>query len=425
MSDTLGVVKDGRLLFGKNSDRSPNEAQIIEYHDALMHFDTDLFIEYARKKPVTHERKAMLSATYIEVEQVRETHAVLLSRPQRMWGAEMGANDCGVCIGSEAVFTKGGYDKTGLTGPDLLRLGLERGDSAESALKVIIENLEKYGQGGSCGYDCEFYYNNSFLIADTENIYVLDTCHREWAWKRYARATVSNRLTLGSDADAYSGESNDFKKAHSDLVYSAFSRADRRREITAKALEKAETPADMMAVLRAHDAKAPFASGSVSSPCMHFGGLVGEHTTQSMVADVTKERTVLWLTGSSCPCVSLFKPWLFGGKPVCPVFYENDTGGEYYWRRSESFRRALIGKALPEDYYAQRDELQNEWIAAADECADSDFTELSGRCVEQEREFFAKWGGYDFPDVICPPGFKKRWAEKNKTFETESSDFGL
>ena len=44
--------------------------------------------------------------TYVEVEQVAHTHAVILSKPAWMWGAEMGANDQGVCVGNEAVYTK-------------------------------------------------------------------------------------------------------------------------------------------------------------------------------------------------------------------------------------------------------------------------------------------------------------------------------
>lgn len=47
-----------------------------------------------------------LQCTYIQISQVEQTHAVVLSKPAWMWGAEMGANDQGVCIGNEAVWTQ-------------------------------------------------------------------------------------------------------------------------------------------------------------------------------------------------------------------------------------------------------------------------------------------------------------------------------
>lgn len=62
--------------------------------------------------------------TYIEMDQVPHTHAVILSKPSWMWGAEMGSNDQGVCIGNEAVWTKlnGPEDlNEKLLGMDILR----------------------------------------------------------------------------------------------------------------------------------------------------------------------------------------------------------------------------------------------------------------------------------------------------------------
>lgn len=65
-----------------------------------------------------------LQCTYIEVEQVPKTHAVILSRPSWLWGAEMGANEHGVCIGNEAVWTKEPVGEgEALLGMDLLRWG--------------------------------------------------------------------------------------------------------------------------------------------------------------------------------------------------------------------------------------------------------------------------------------------------------------
>lgn len=48
----------------------------------------------------------MFQCTYISIDQVKHTNAVILSKPSWMWGAEMGANQHGVCIGNEAVWTK-------------------------------------------------------------------------------------------------------------------------------------------------------------------------------------------------------------------------------------------------------------------------------------------------------------------------------
>ncbi|MFR7950941.1 MAG: carcinine hydrolase/isopenicillin-N N-acyltransferase family protein, partial [Acutalibacteraceae bacterium] len=119
MCDTVYLKRERRAFFGKNSDRSPNEAHLMLRVPAR---------EYAEGE--------MLRATYISVPQVRHTYACVLLKPHWIWGAEMGWNEFGLNIGNEAVFTREKREKQdGLIGMDLLRLALERCRSAKEALK--------------------------------------------------------------------------------------------------------------------------------------------------------------------------------------------------------------------------------------------------------------------------------------------------
>ena len=66
-----------------------------------------------------------IKCTYIAIPQVATTHGVVLSKPAWLWGAEIGANEHGVAIGNEAVWSRSSdpeYDSVKrLLGMDLLR----------------------------------------------------------------------------------------------------------------------------------------------------------------------------------------------------------------------------------------------------------------------------------------------------------------
>lgn len=126
------------VVFGKNADRPRHEVQEIAYIPSAVHRPGDK----VQVRTVPGQRRdgsrcprasGVMSAlglspavspqcTYIEIEQVERTHAVVLSRPAWLWGAEMGANEHGVCVGNEGVWTREpvGEDEA-LLGMDLVR----------------------------------------------------------------------------------------------------------------------------------------------------------------------------------------------------------------------------------------------------------------------------------------------------------------
>jgi dipeptidase len=249
-------------IFAKNSDRSCNEPNLVQFI------------------PGGETKEETVMCTYISVPQVKKKHSVLLVRPSWMWGAEMGINELGVIIGNEAVFTKSKGKKTNrLLGMDILRLALERADNAKEGLDEIISALTTYGQGGNCGFDKKFYYDNSFLVADRHDAYIIETSGYEYKTKKLGNyGNISNRLSI---------EEDDFAKIHTNKLITYFAGSMKRQISGCNNIQNAENIRDVFAALRAHDTddrQKLYTKGSVSSVCMHQS-LLGDHTTGSMVVD--------------------------------------------------------------------------------------------------------------------------------------------
>ena len=395
MCDTIGKrIGENHSIFAKNSDRSPNEPQIIEY--------------IAHKQ---HSEKK-LKCTYITIDQAEETNAMVLSRPVWLWGAEMGVNEHGVCIGNEAVFTKGKYGEDSLIGMDYVRLGLERGNTAYEAVCVITGLLEQYGQGGNCGYDKNFRYDNSYLIMDRQEIYVLETAGKDWAYKKYDHASISNRLTLGDDCDAYSGERCNFKKEHSDFLFSTFSAAAGRRKRIC--CHKLDSVFDAFAALRQHTVDDPMCRGTVSSVCMHAGDLFADQTTSSMVVELTDDINI-YVTGCSRPCISVFKPYGFEAGGI--INEEGAENADAYWKRAEVRQRELLGKIIPDEYYFERDALEIKIIEdfKAETPEGKPKEDLKAAVLQVENAFHDRWCTYPIEEGDTSRNFDRYWRKKNKT----------
>eukprot|EP00069_Balaena_mysticetus_P003310 bmy_16607T0 len=183
-------AKDGLVVFGKNSARPRDEVQEIVYFSAA-----------------DHEPESKAECTYISIDQVPRTHAIVISRPAWLWGAEMGANEHGVCIANEAINAREPAAETeALLGMDLVRLGLERGATAKEALDVIVALLEEHGQGGNYYEDANSYHSfqSAYLIVDSGEAWVLETVGKYWAAERITEGVkcICNQLSLMTKIDA-------------------------------------------------------------------------------------------------------------------------------------------------------------------------------------------------------------------------------
>jgi len=415
MCDTLVAVgdatADGSVILAKNSDREPNEAQVLTH------------------VPRTHHAPgSTVQCTYIEIPQVQETYEVILSRPFWMWGCEMGGNEWGVAIGNEAVFTREPYHKSpALTGMDLARLALERARTARQAVEIITTLLEEYGQGGNCGFKHPLYYYNSFIVADPQEAWVLETVGRLWAAEQVRDIrTISNGLTIGKRWDmaspglvehaikkgwCRSTEEFDLARCYSDPLMTRLDGC-RARQCRSTALLEAQqghiTVETMMAALRDHNSDDPSWRPSrgwlMETLCAHAGAGPTRPTQSvaSMVAHLRPDRPVWWMTGTSAPCTGLFKPIYLngGGLPdLGPQPGGNHNPATLWWQH-ERLHRAVL-RDYPTRlalYRAERDALEAtflleeaEMLAATRGKHHVDLAAFTASCFNRAAEATTRW----------------------------------
>ena len=403
MCDTFVALADatidGSVILAKNSDREPNEAHEVVLVAAAEHQPTD-----------------SVRCTYVEIPQAGRTHAVLLAKPYWIWGAEMGANEHGVVIGNEAVFTKVAHEtEPGLIGMDLLRLGLERAATAAEAIDAITSLLAVHGQGGVCGHTSDLRYDNSFIVADPTGAWVLETAGREWAVERVRTTrSISNAITIGSEFDRASDglvshavekgwakdrADFDFGRQYSDFVYTRFSDARVRQCRTTDSLKADRGKLDVasaMRLLRDHGdddndaahgwtpARGPVGGLLGQTVCAHagFGPVRVSQSTGSWVSHLAPDGTAThWVTATSAPCTSVFKPvWFDGGTPdMGPRPGRTYDPDALWWRHEDLHRATLLNyAALLPLYQEEQQELEASF---REDAAAARTAEARSRCT--------------------------------------------
>jgi secernin len=205
MCDTWVALRDAtttqQVIFAKNSHRPIFDCQ-------------PLMLYPAQDWPAGSQ----IQTEYVTLPQAEHTYATLGSSPYWSWGYEEGINEHGVVIGNEAIFTKtfkqlasARVTEPGLTGMDLIRLGLERSRTAQQAVEVIGQFVEQYGQFGS-GVPAQSHveggYDNAFIIADSSEAWTLEAVGTRWAARRFTAGStsISNQPTIRDTWDAGSDD---------------------------------------------------------------------------------------------------------------------------------------------------------------------------------------------------------------------------
>jgi dipeptidase len=374
------VTKNKTAILAKNSDRPPNEAQYLAWFPAQ-----------------THSPGMKVQCTYLEIPQVLETHAVLLSIPFWMWGAEMGVNEHGLVIGNEAVFSKIPANKTpALLGMDLLRLALERAVTPSEAIGVIVDLLEEFGQGGNCFQEGKLYYHNSFLIAGPGDTWVLETVDKHWAAREISPVySISNLLSLEDRWDrssegleefaldkrfARSADYINLSKGFSDFIYTKFSdgrrRCERSRDLLGSSAGNISIQS-MAAILRDHRIHPNPVTGLAGADiCMHasFGPIRVSQTTGSMIVSLEEGNPLVFTTGTAAPCTGIFKPCWVDAPP---------RDQATFWSHERLHREVLLNYTdRLASYQSDRDQLEEEFIQGA--------LALSKASIEERRSFSEK-----------------------------------
>ncbi|MCB1178951.1 MAG: hypothetical protein KDK36_15305, partial [Leptospiraceae bacterium] len=312
MCDTFtvsGIFSDRDAVFAKNSDRYPGEPQFTQ-----IVYPEDISI-----KDVPSPKEEYLNKSYKRLTDIfskySNPYGAILSRIPWMWGAEMGTNENGVTIGNEAVFSK--VDKPeedGLLGMDILRLALHNSETAKSALEFITGIISKYGQGGNGAFIGKLFYNNSFLIRDQKDAFVLETSGKNWGWKQINKTcSISNAYSPFSfDQSNIPFQTESFKKNHESKFYTFFSQGDKRRQTTSSLISdiKSNDLTEIFDILKYHDDNFHIAYG-MRSICMHANFPVKSETRASWVTDYIAGKSIVWFTSSPNPCVSIFKPMIY------------------------------------------------------------------------------------------------------------------
>jgi hypothetical protein len=151
-------------------------------------------------------------------------------------------------------------------------------------------------------------------------------------------------------------------------------------------------------------------TGALAAPCVHAGGwLAAAQTTGSWISELSAQGDRHWATGTSSPCLSVFRP-LRIGRPQHTGTPTGQRDTQSLWWRHEKLHRAVIasGWTLPPSFHADRERVQRAIFAGGDD----------GWTLAED--WLERWEKFSAPNPVkCAP----RWLSRVwRTLEAEVAE---
>ncbi|XP_053680245.1 secernin-1 [Anopheles nili] len=304
------------------------------------------------------------------------TVAVMLNKPADSWGAESGSNEKAVTIGLS--YYEGSPQEGKVSALDLVRLGLERSDSAVDAIDKLVALVEQHGSEDRNSEKA------AFVICDSAAVWLLNVAGRYWVAKQIKDSSIalaSSGFTIGSDFDRSTEELA--AKAQETGAW------DGTGELS---FCEAFGGSAASAAIRAWPANEPGVEGAFGLRQM-FECLraVGTPTGSSQVSVLSGEGELAchWFTATPQVEESVFKPFLFtAGAKISPLTRVPDGETQTLLHRLHSNRKwEAVGSLLSSLEATCMDEV-NRFLSEHSGEASQELDELMKDCVEAEVKFY-------------------------------------